>query len=66
MHEKTARRIESRRIRRPVPMHLMFKPTPCSMDVLVYTTEEVAYWNETIHHIVTEAMSTGKVIYEHV
>jgi len=57
---------QPRRIKRSLPMHLMFKPTPCPMDILVYTPEEVAYWNGTVNHIITEAMSTGRVMYEHV
>jgi len=55
---------QPRRIKRSIPIHLMFKPTPCPMDILVYTPEEVSYWNGTVNHIVTEAMSTGKVMYE--
>jgi predicted nucleotidyltransferase len=57
---------QPRRIKRSVPIHMMFKPTPCPMDILVYTPEEVSYWNGTVNHIVTEAMSTGKVVYEYV
>ena len=57
---------QPRRMKRAVEMHLMFKPTPCPMDILVFTPKEVDYWNGTVNHIVTEAMSTGKVMYEHV
>jgi uncharacterized protein len=57
---------QPRRIKRSVPMHLMFNPTPCPIDILVYTPEEVAHWNGTVNHIVTEAMTTGKVMYEHI
>jgi DNA polymerase sigma len=52
------------RHRRAVPIRLMFRPTPCAMDVLVFTPQEVQYWNGTLNHIVTEAMTNGKVVYE--
>ena len=55
---------QPRRYKRSVPLHMLFRPKPCPMDILVYTPEEVAYWNGTINHIVTAAMSTGKVMYE--
>jgi len=57
---------QPRQVKRSVPMHMMFRPTPCPMDILVYTPDEVAYWNGTVNHIVTEAMSRGKVMYERV
>jgi len=57
---------QPRQNKRSVAMHMMFQPTPCPMDILVYTPEEVAYWNGTVNHIVTEAMSSGRVMYEHV
>ncbi len=50
--------------KRAVPFHLLFRPKPCAMDILVYTPQEVAYWRGTANHIVTEALSSGKVIYE--
>jgi hypothetical protein len=34
------------------------------MLYLVYTPEEVTYWNGTVNHIITEAFATGKVVYE--
>lgn len=52
------------RHKRAVPLHLLFRPTPCAMDILVYTPEEVAYWNGVPNHVVTEALATGKVLYE--
>lgn len=52
------------RYRRPVPLHLLFKPTPCAMDFLVYTSEELSRWNGTTNHIVTAALRFGKVVYE--
>jgi uncharacterized protein len=50
--------------KRASPIRLLFKPFPCSMDILVFTPEEVEYWNGTTNHIVTEAFRTGKVVYE--
>lgn len=53
------------RYRRPVPLHMLFNPAPCAMDLLVYTPDEIRKWNGTTNHIVTEAMLSGKVMYEH-
>jgi uncharacterized protein len=50
--------------KRASPIRLLFKPFPCSMDIIVYTPKEVDYWNGTTNHIVTEAFRTGKVVYE--
>jgi hypothetical protein len=50
--------------KRAVPLHLLFRPKPCAMDILVYTPQEVAYWQGTVNHIITEALSSGKVVYE--
>ena len=52
------------RHRRSTPMRLLFQPLPCALDILVFTPEEVAYWNGTINHIITEAFQTGKVLYD--
>jgi len=43
---------------------LLFRPIPCSIEVLVYTPEEVAKWKGTTNHIITEAYRSGKVVYE--
>lgn len=51
------------RHRRAAPMRLLFRPMPFSMDILVYTPEEIAYWNGTVNHIITEALNTGRTIY---
>ena len=50
--------------KRSTPIRLLFQPMPCSMDVLVFTPEEVDYWNGTVNHIITEAFQTGKVLYD--
>ena len=50
--------------KRATPLRLLFRPMPCSMDILVYTPEEVAYWNGTINHIITTALQTGKMLYD--
>jgi uncharacterized protein len=52
------------RNRRSTPIRLLFQPMPCSMDILVFTPEEVAYWNGTVNHIITAAFQTGKVLYD--
>ncbi len=57
-------RTELPKHKRAVPIYLLFRPMPCAMDVIVYTPEEVAYWNGTVNHIVTEAFATGKIVYE--
>ena len=50
--------------KRAVPMYMTFRPAPCPMDILVFTPSEVATWNGTVNHVITEALSTGKVMYE--
>lgn len=52
------------RHKRAAPIRLLFRPTPCSMEILVYTPEEVEQWNGTLNHIITEAFRWGKVVYE--
>jgi len=52
------------RYRRSPPLRLLFRPTPCSMDILVYTPEEVNKWKDANSHIVTIAHKTGRVMYE--
>jgi uncharacterized protein len=52
------------RHKRSTPIRLLFQPMPCAMDVLVFTPEEVAYWNGTVNHIITAAFETGKVVYD--
>ena len=48
---------------RATPIRLLFRPTPCAMDFLVYTPEEIAEWNGTPNHVITEALLLGKVVY---
>ena len=50
--------------RRAAPLYMIFRPMPCPMDILVFTPVEVAKWNGTVNHVITEALSTGKVMYE--
>jgi hypothetical protein len=52
------------RYKRSSRIRLLFNPQPCPMDILVYTPQEVAYWNGTVNHIITEALETGRVCYE--
>lgn len=40
------------------------RPSPCPMDILVFTPEEIARWNGVPGHIVTEAFTTGRVVYD--
>jgi uncharacterized protein len=50
--------------KRATPLRLLFRPVPCAMDILVYLPEEVARWNGTVNHIITEVMRRGKTLYE--
>lgn len=50
--------------KRAAPIHMLFSPYPCPMDILVFTPAEVRYWNGTVGHIITEAMRTGRVVYD--
>ena len=52
------------RHKRATPIRLLFRPAPCAMDIVVYTPEEVARWNGTVNHIVTEALRSGRTVYE--
>ena len=52
------------RYKRATPIRLLFQPAPCAMDILVYTPEEVARWNGTTNHIITEVLRDGKTVYE--
>lgn len=52
------------RYKRATPIRMLFDPTPCPMDILVFTPEEVERWNGTVNHIVTEALAEGVVAYE--
>ncbi|MEW6378306.1 MAG: nucleotidyltransferase domain-containing protein [bacterium] len=52
------------RHKRAVPIRRLFRPTPCAMDILVYTPQEAEYWNGVANHIITEVFETGKVVYE--
>jgi len=50
--------------KRATQIRLLFNPTPCPMDILVYTPEEIEDWNGVTNHIITEVMEKGKVVYE--
>jgi hypothetical protein len=43
---------------------LSLRPSPCPMDILVFTPQEVEQWNGVLNHIVTEAFATGRVVYD--
>ncbi len=34
------------------------------IDLLLFTPEEVEQWRHTTHHVVSEALREGKVLYE--
>jgi len=46
--------------KRATLIRLLFRPAPCAMDILVYTPEEIARWNGTTNHIITEAFRHGR------
>jgi hypothetical protein len=50
--------------KRSIPLQLLFRPMPCSMDILVYTPQEVDKWNGTVNHIITTAFQTGTIYYD--
>ena len=50
--------------KRTLPIRTLFQHPPCAMDLLVYTPEEVAYWQGTLNHVITEALQSGKILYE--
>lgn len=35
-----------------------------STDILVYSTDEIAQWQDSIHHVIAKALHEGKVLYE--
>ena len=52
------------RYKRAAPIHLLFRPYPCPMDILVYTPAEIERYNGVTNHIVTEALTYGRTVYE--
>ena len=52
------------RYKRAAPIHLLFRPYPCPMDFLVYTPTEIERYNGVTNHIVTEALTYGRTVYE--
>jgi predicted nucleotidyltransferase len=54
---------EMPRHKRAVPIRLLFRPMPCAMDIFVFTPAEVAEWNGTVNHIITEAFERGRKVY---
>ncbi|MEO5334238.1 MAG: nucleotidyltransferase domain-containing protein [Magnetococcus sp. YQC-5] len=52
------------RYKRAAPIRKLFRPSPCPMDILVYTPDEVNHWMGTVNHIVTHAFQSGKVLHE--
>ena len=37
---------------------------PVATDVLVYSHEDVAYWRDSLNHVLARALREGKVLYE--
>lgn len=52
------KRGRSRQIKR------LFDPYPCPMDIVVYSPEEVAYWQQAPASLVASVLREGKVLYE--
>ena len=52
------------RHRRSAPLRLLFNPQPTPMDIIVQTPDEISHWNGVVNHVVTEAFTKGKVLYE--
>jgi uncharacterized protein len=50
--------------KRATDIRLMFDDIKIPMDILVFTPEEVDYWNGTKNHIITEIINKGKLVYE--
>ena len=50
--------------KRSVPIRLLFEPSPCPMDILVYTPDEAAQCRLIPNHIVAEALNHGNTVYE--
>lgn len=50
--------------KRSIPIRSMFRPSPCAMDILVFTPDEVNKWNGATNHIITEAFLDGRVVYD--
>jgi hypothetical protein len=48
---------------RSMPIRRLCRPAPCAMDILVYTPEEILYWQGTANHIVTIALQSGLLLY---
>ena len=42
----------------------LFDPYPCSMDIVVYSPEEVAYWKQAPASLVASVLREGRVLYE--
>ena len=37
---------------------------PVSTDILVYSHDDVAYWRDSLNHVLARALREGKVLYE--
>ena len=42
----------------------LFDTYPCSMDIVVYTPQEVAYWRQAAASLVASVLREGRVLYE--
>jgi predicted nucleotidyltransferase len=51
------------RYKRGASIRSLFWPLRASMDILVYTSEEVKRWNGLPNHVLTNALITRKVLY---
>jgi len=50
--------------KRATDIRLMLNDIKIPIDILVFTPEEVSYWNGTKNHIITEIINKGKLVYE--
>jgi predicted nucleotidyltransferase len=55
----------------PLPQHgratqikELFQPYPCPMDIVVYSPDEVKYWQRAPSSLVASVLREGKVLYE--
>jgi uncharacterized protein len=56
--ERWSRRREIGRIRRALPL------PGVSIDILLFTPEEIEKWRHTTNHVISQALREGKVLYE--
>lgn len=48
----------------PVQLSKRLARFPVPVDILLYARDEVAYWCDSLNHVVARALREGKVLYE--